>query len=81
MYTPGVEYVLFLLPEGTLGLTSPAGAGDGAFLIRGERVASVNGAVRHAPAGARAHGGGKGGWRAVAADENFRRLVQGLVKQ
>ncbi len=27
VYTPGVEYVLFLLPEGTLGLTSPAGAG------------------------------------------------------
>jgi hypothetical protein len=40
-YTPGLEYVLFLLPESGAGLTSPAGAGEGAFLVVGEEVHGV----------------------------------------
>ncbi len=33
VYAPGHDYLLFLLPEGRLGLTSPAGAAEGAFEI------------------------------------------------
>jgi hypothetical protein len=42
MYTPGSEYVLFLLPGSTAGMTSPAGAGDGAFLVHGDRLHGVH---------------------------------------
>lgn len=45
VYRPGVEYVLFLLPESAAGLTSPAGAGDGAFRIDDERVVPMSAAV------------------------------------
>lgn len=38
VYEPGVEYVLFLLPESQAGLTSPAGAAEGAYPVHGERV-------------------------------------------
>lgn len=38
VYEPGTEYVLFLLPESAIGLTSPAGAAEGAFAVRGESV-------------------------------------------
>lgn len=38
VYSTGVEYVLFLLPDSAAGLTSPAGAAQGAFLVSGERV-------------------------------------------
>ena len=37
-YAPGTEYVLFLLPPSRAGLTSPAGAAEGAFVVRGRRV-------------------------------------------
>ena len=37
-YAPGSEYVLFLLPESRHGLTSPAGAAEGAFLVAGDRM-------------------------------------------
>lgn len=43
VYAPGTEYVLFLLPEGRAGVTSPAGAGEGAFVVRDGEVASVRG--------------------------------------
>ncbi len=36
-YEPGAEYVLFLLPESKRGLTSPAGAGEGALRVEGGR--------------------------------------------
>jgi hypothetical protein len=38
VYTPGLEYVIFLLPESKARLTSPAGASRGAFLVAGEDV-------------------------------------------
>jgi len=38
VYTPGLEYVIFLLPESKARLTSPAGARRGAFLVSGEDV-------------------------------------------
>lgn len=44
-YVPGVEYVLFLLPESGAGLTSPAGAGQGAFVVRHERAFPLHGPV------------------------------------
>ena len=40
-YAPGTEYVLFLLPESAVRVTSPAGAGDGAFVVSGESVRGV----------------------------------------
>lgn len=45
-YTPDTEYVLFLLPESRAGLTSPAGAGDGAFLVSGEQVRALKPGLR-----------------------------------
>jgi hypothetical protein len=48
-YSPGQEYVLFLLPESRFGLTSPAGAGDGAFAVSGDRVRSLRAPVRVSP--------------------------------
>lgn len=44
VYAPAAEYILFLLPESSVGLTSPAGAEQGAFVIRGERVHAASGA-------------------------------------
>jgi hypothetical protein len=38
VYQPGTEYVLFLLPPGRSGLTSPAGAAEGAFSVDGETL-------------------------------------------
>jgi hypothetical protein len=40
-YAPGAEYVLFLLPESGAGLTSPAGATAGAFVVRDGSVVQV----------------------------------------
>jgi len=40
-YAPDTEYVLFLLPESRARLTSPAGAGDGAFLVNGDQVQAL----------------------------------------
>jgi hypothetical protein len=37
-YLPGQDYLLFLLPESRAGLTSPAGAAQGAFAIAGDRA-------------------------------------------
>lgn len=42
-YAPGSEYVLFLLPESRRGLTSPAGAAEGAFLVTGDRMVWLQG--------------------------------------
>jgi hypothetical protein len=50
VYARGSEYVLFLLPASVAGMTSPAGAGDGAFAVQGERVHGI----RPDPAGAAA---------------------------
>lgn len=80
VYTPGAEYVLFLLPEGRLGLTSPAGAGDGAFLVQGERVTSVNGTVRlESPTTAGARTAAAAGGERSLSYESFRQLVRDLV--
>ncbi len=38
VYAPGLEYVIFLLPESQARLTSPAGASRGALLVSGEDV-------------------------------------------
>lgn len=38
VYSPGLEYVIFLLPESKAHLTSPAGASRGALLVKGEEV-------------------------------------------
>ena len=46
VYVRGTEYVLFLLPASAAGLTSPAGAAEGAFLVRDQQVVSVRGAGR-----------------------------------
>lgn len=40
-YEPGGEYVLFLLPDSRAGLTSPAGAAEGAFTIDGDRAVQI----------------------------------------
>jgi hypothetical protein len=45
VYAPGTEYVLFLLPPGRAGTTSPAGAAEGAFLVSGDQVVSLRGAA------------------------------------
>lgn len=50
-YVPGTEYVLFLLPRGSAGLTSPAGAAEGAFVVREGNVRALRGG-RVAGAGA-----------------------------
>ena len=42
-YSPGTEYVLFLLPASRLGVTSPAGAAEGALAITGERLQWLSG--------------------------------------
>ena len=38
VYRPGEDYVLFLLPAGRSGLTSPAGAGEAAFGVEGSAL-------------------------------------------
>lgn len=55
-YVPGAEYVLFLLPASRVGLTSPAGAAEGALLVRDGEVRNVRGTAAEAPAVARTHG-------------------------
>ena len=45
VYAPGTEYVLFLLPDSRAGVTSPAGAAEGAYLVRDGSVARVRGAA------------------------------------
>ena len=42
VYAPGTEYVLFVLPQSSAGLTSPAGAGQGVFVVSGEQVRGVH---------------------------------------
>jgi hypothetical protein len=49
VYQPGREYVLFLLPESRAGLTSPAGAAEGAFAVHGDMV----GGLQDRPSGLR----------------------------
>lgn len=46
VYRPGNEYVLFLLPESRHGLTSPSGAGEGAFAVSGFHVVPLRGSPR-----------------------------------
>jgi hypothetical protein len=41
VYTPGREYVLFLLPESSAGLTSPAGVKQGVFVVSGNQVTGI----------------------------------------
>lgn len=41
VYSVGHEYLLFLLPESRAGLTSPAGAAQGAFEILDEKARSL----------------------------------------
>lgn len=59
VYAPGTEYVLFLLPESAARVTSPAGAGDGAFVVGGDTVRGVH-ADAGAPAGRALAGNGDG---------------------
>ena len=49
VYAPGVEYVVFLLPESRARLTSPAGASRGALVMRGEEVVVPGGIAGLAP--------------------------------
>jgi hypothetical protein len=57
-YEPGGEYVLFLLPDSRAGLTSPAGAAEGAFTMDGERAVQIPAAhsFQRAASGAPADG-------------------------
>jgi hypothetical protein len=55
VYEVGAEYVLFLLPPGRLGLTSPAGAGEAALSVAGDSlhwVAAGHGWTRREESGA-----------------------------
>jgi hypothetical protein len=45
VYAPGDEYVLFLLPNSTAGLTSPSGAGAGALRVDGDVAIPMTGAI------------------------------------
>jgi hypothetical protein len=71
VYEPGLEYVIFLLPESRARLTSPAGASRGALLMRGDEVAVPSDLAGLAPSSARAGdekaaaGGGRVPYRAV----------------
>jgi len=71
VYTPGLEYVIFLLPESKARLTSPAGASRGAFLVAGEDVIvpeELTGLFPSAPQGRDATtsaGGGRVPYRTV----------------
>jgi hypothetical protein len=78
VYVPGIEYVLFLLPESHLGLTSPAGAGQGIFVVHGAQVRAVasgpgfpGGFAAEGPEGAHAAPLGGG----AIPYETLRRLV------
>jgi hypothetical protein len=46
VYSPGTEYVLFLLPESRSLLTSPVSAAGGAFFVRGDSL--VASGISHA---------------------------------
>jgi len=55
VYRIGSDYVLFLLPPGRLGLTSPAGAGEAVLSVAGDRlywVAAGHGWTRRSGAAA-----------------------------
>jgi len=76
VYSSGTDYVLFLLPESPAGLTSPAGAAEGAFVVSGGAVRSVRGGAppalglpRRAAAAAAPHG------VPTVSYEDFRRAV------
>src|SRR5262249_6073934 len=43
VYSQGGDYLLFLLPESRAGLTSPAGAAQGAFAIDGDEAKPLGG--------------------------------------
>jgi hypothetical protein len=43
VYLPGTEYVIFLLPASRAGLTSPAGAARGVFLVSGDQAEGAAG--------------------------------------
>lgn len=42
-YSPGTEYLWLLLPESRVGLTSPAGAGEGAYRVSGGHAVALRG--------------------------------------
>ena len=78
-YSPGVEYLLFVLPVSRAGLTSPAGAGEAAFIVRngvveglwvsaGEADAGLNEA-RRPPVGTPGEG------RIPLSYHDFRRVI------
>jgi hypothetical protein len=60
VYRPGQDYLLFMLPAGRSGLTSPAGAGEAAFGVEGSalrplaagHLRTAGGRTRTAPASA-----------------------------
>lgn len=49
-YVPGRDYILFLLPESRVGLTSPAGAAQGAFEVAGDRAVPMRAVPGDPPA-------------------------------
>jgi hypothetical protein len=71
VYSPGLEYVIFLLPESKARLTSPAGASRGALLVKREEVivpGGLAGLSSTAPRGGKGEtndGGGSIPYRAV----------------
>jgi hypothetical protein len=73
VYAPGTEYVLFLLPPGAAGVTSPAGAAEGVFVVQGDEVAGVRGAA--APAVVRRSSGRTAAGTAPGSYAGLRRAV------
>ena len=80
VYEPGAEYVLFLLPVSRAGMTSPAGAAEGAFVIEGEQVRGLLGErAAPVPAARAAPGRPAPGAQAMSYAE-LRRAVLAAVR-
>lgn len=76
LYRPGAEYVLFLLPAGRLGLTSPAGAGEAAYRIEGSALRPVAAGHLRTVGGARTAAAVVGGTAEVGTLEALRELLR-----
>ena len=78
-YAPGSEYVLFLLPASRVGLTSPAGAAEGALLVRYGVVTNVRGVSVEVPVSLRARGRAPLGGLTGSSYDELRRAVREAV--